>query len=97
MKDTEEGDAIVQKVQGGKGAENAGGTMLLYLNNSAMKDLSNAKIWEPMQHENIDSFYDKIKEDSKRNIYERFQQPSIINGRADSGMFNAQSMEDAFD
>lgn len=56
-----------------------------------------SNLWESITLPNVDEMFVNQNENAKKNIYEKFQQPGIINGRSDSGMFNAQSMQDAFD
>ena len=97
MESNEEGKAVVQQVKGGSGSSNRGKTLTVGMSSNDIREANSFKMWEPMTHENIDTFYKNLREDSKRNIYEKFKQPGIINGRSDSGMFNAQSMQDAFD
>jgi len=53
-------------------------------------------LFENIQQNDIDKLFTTQKEEAKRNIYELFSQPGIINGRSDNGMFNQQSMQDAF-
>jgi len=52
--------------------------------------------FESIQQQNVDTMFVNQREDAKRNIYEFYQQPGLINGRSDNGMFNQQSMSDAF-
>ena len=96
LESTDEGQELIKKLNTkGKGEVNKGRFIAMGLPPSAME--KNLNVWESFTHPNSDTMYLNSREDAKKNIYEIYQQPSIINGRTDSGMFNAQSMQDAFD
>lgn len=87
-------DEFGNKLQQAKGPINAGRIISMpFVPQSTIP----ASLWENITLPNVDQMFTNQREEAKRNIYEKYQQPSIINGRSDSGMFNAQSMQDAFD
>lgn len=92
--EAEEND-LIKKLKAVKGEANKGRFLAVGVPNNLLE--KNISLFEPFQMQNIDKHYETLKRDSKNNIYELYQQPGIINGRAESGMFNAQSMQDAFD
>lgn len=87
-------DEFGNKLKNAKGPINAGRIMGVPF---APTTTIPASMWENTTQPNVDQMFANQKEEAKRNIYEKYQQPGIINGRSDSGMFNAQSMQDAFD
>jgi hypothetical protein len=91
----DEGKDVVAKLKGVKGEGNKGRFFAIGVPNTLLE--KNISLFEPFQMQNIDKHYETLKKDSKNNIYELYQQPGIINGRTETGMFNAQSMQDAFD
>ncbi len=88
-----ESKAMQGKLQNAKGSVNAGRFIAIP---RLPGDTSTRPIFESIQQNNVDNLFKNQREDSKKNIYELYEQPSILNGRSDSGMFNQQSMEDAF-
>lgn len=87
-------DNLKLKFENSKGPINAGRIFGIPF---APNDNIPSGLWEPIIMPNVDTMFSNQLENAKRNIYEKYKQPSIINGRSDSGMFNAQSMQDAFD
>lgn len=87
-------DSFGDKISQTKSPINAGRIMTIPFQPQATIP---SNLWESITLPNVDSMFQNQKEDAKKNIYEKFKQPSIVNGRSDSGMFNSQSMQDAFD
>lgn len=76
-----------------KGAENA--SRWVAIPYGAAQDAPQ-NMFESIQQPDIDKLFPLQRAEAKKNIYELYAQPSIINGRSDEGMFNQQSMQDAF-
>lgn len=89
----EEGSEIKSRLNNLKGATNAGRFITVpYLPGKEVPQ----NIFENIEQNDIDKLFESQKQTAKQNIYELFAQSSILNGRSDSGMFNAQSGADAF-
>lgn len=86
---------FVAKLRNTKGAVNFGRLIAMgYLPGTPPQTRA---AFEPIQQPNVDKLFTQQKEDSKKNIYEKYGQSEAINGRTSSGMFNAQTMQDSFD
>ena len=78
MENDAEGKAVVESIKGGSGSSNRGKTLAVGMSANEMSNGGGFKMWEPMTHENIDTFYKNLREDSKKNIYEKFSVFSMI-------------------
>jgi len=96
LADADEIERIKNDIKGDKGAANAGGIRIV----GAMptENLSGSWKWfTPISRNNIDGLHKNQNESAKNNIYAAFRMPPILCGVATSGMFNAESFNDAFD
>lgn len=50
----------------------------------------------PFERSNIDNLYTNQNKESREAIFSTFRQPAILNAISDTGMFNQQSLQDAF-
>jgi hypothetical protein len=89
----EEFASVKNRLSDGKGASNAGRFLVMPYAPGAPPT---TPFFENIQQNNVDKLFSLQKEEAKKNIYELFQQPEILNGRSSGGMFNQQSMQDAF-
>jgi hypothetical protein len=60
-----------------------------------MQDVAK-NIWTPFERNNVDKLFEQQNKDAKESIFENYQQPEALNGRSSTGMFNDQSLQDAF-
>ncbi|RLD69255.1 MAG: hypothetical protein DRI95_00760, partial [Bacteroidetes bacterium] len=89
----EEFKEVKKRLNNVKGSANAGRFLTVpYLPGTP----PTTALFENIQQTDIDKLFTNQRADAKNNIYELFAQPGIINGKADAGMFNQQSMQDAF-
>lgn len=50
----------------------------------------------PFERSNIDNLYTNQNKETREAIFSTFRQPAILNAISDTGMFNQQSLQDAF-
>lgn len=94
---TKDKNAFLDKIrESGKSPKNAGRIITVTMPNMSEQDGAFSNLFEPISLPNVDAMFQNLQNDSKKNIYELYQQPVILNGRSDSGMFNQQSMQDAY-
>lgn len=92
---TSEFKAFKSTMQGLKGANNAGNVLLVGLTPDFM-EMSKGKMYHPFERNNVDSLFTNQNKESRESIFSIFRQPAILNAITESGMFNQQSLQDAF-
>lgn len=87
-------DSIKEELGKDKGSSTAGGIRVV----GAMptEGLNNWKWFTPISRNNIDNLHTNQIERAKFNIYAAFNQPPILSGVTNDGMFNQESFADAF-
>ena len=79
----------------GRGAANNSKWILIPA--GADSEAIKAKLFEPMVRTNVDSLFVNQNRAAESNIYKSYQQPPILNGVSNDGMFNQDQFMDAFD
>jgi len=94
MDSNEEFNELRQKLKNTTGAINAGRMIVMPF--LPAQDMP-TNVYEPIQLQNIDSLFEKQKEEAKNNINQRFNIPNALIGKDSSGNFATQRVQEHFD
>ena len=91
----DENKEVIERLREGKGAKNAGNSILLKM--AGDSEVLRSKLIEPISRNNIDNLFTNQNDLAERKIYACYNQPPILNGVSSDGMFNQDQYNDAFD
>lgn len=91
-----ENDGVIDSLRGdGSGANNSGRFTVLALP-AGIEGTDKIVQFIPFERSNIDGLYTNQNKESREAIFSVFRQPAVLNAISESGMFNQQSLQDAF-
>jgi hypothetical protein len=94
MDSNEEFNELRQKLKNTTGAINAGRMIVMPF--LPAQDMP-SNVYEPIQLQNIDSLFEKQKEEAKNNINQRFNIPNALIGKDSTGNFATQRVQEHFE
>ena len=93
--DDEEYSDILDRIKtNAKGQKNASSWIAIPVHN---EEFAKAKFFEPNTRQNVDRLTENQENRAEKNIYKTYQQPPILNGVSNDGMFNQDQFSQAFD
>lgn len=96
VRNSKEGKAIIESLEGdGSGANNSGRFTVMGVP-AGVEGIEKITQFIPFERSDIDGLYTNQNKESREAIFSIFRQPAILNAISESGMFNQQSLQDAF-
>lgn len=95
IESTDEGKELTKELRKDIGAGNAGGLRLITV--LPTDELRGWKWFQSIERNNIDNLFENQKESAKFNIYHNFNQPPVLSGVVEEGMFNQDTYTQAFE
>jgi len=91
-----ENDGVIDSLRGDGSGANSSGRFTVLAVPAGVEGTDKIVQFIPFERSNIDNLYTNQNKESREAIFSIFRQPAILNAISETGMFNQQSLQDAF-